>query len=164
MTTSIPEFVADLVPIVALTLVVIGWIISNTQAKKRESRKETRRLVDDCQRAAQSAQTAATEYYTATSAADLKARQLEMRVKSQMKFASICLNNLYRYDATYRRVAANTFFDLYESLTGSVLGFESSSRAPLPDASVEVEKLFAVLLRFDGDLERAFVEASFKSS
>ena len=108
-------------------LVIIGWLVVNSQNNARERRKESRSLVESIEELVLGIEVAAREYY-ALSGADPAGQALALQIKAGFRTLSSRLKVLGRYSTKFN--ATDELIAFRTAVTGG--DFESASRAACP--------------------------------
>lgn len=137
----------DWITLAALAAVVIGWFVSNSQANRREDRKEGRALIDEAKTLVVEICDNAVKYRC-----DLQS-ELATSIKSSLDLLEVELSRTPHFAIKGGPLMA-ALVDLQEATTGG--DFETSSRkAHLPQSS-EVAAVYRARNTMLAELERQF--------
>lgn len=139
---------SDWLPWAAPVVTVLGWMVANHQANKRERRKELRSLLDSARRQLVELTAKARQYL----AEDRRSDEVEADIKALLGLLEVDLERVPGYKDDTELVRAVARFA--DAATGG--GFESSDKRASGPASAEAQELAAACVNLLGNMERRF--------
>jgi hypothetical protein len=154
-TGTVTELIKSFTPIAALVAVGIGWVVVNNQNNARESRKETRQLVDRTLKYLADALEIATRYQSGT--VDDKLKHIDgWKVLLALGQISSNLTNLSRAKIDVRSCIA-AYIALKQCITGK--DFMTVSWRPWPPADKRWLEMLSAANKLSEMLDRIFIDA-----
>jgi hypothetical protein len=153
-TGTVTDLIKTLAPIAALVAVGIGWIVVNKQNNARESRKETRQLVDRTLKYLADALDIATRYQSST--VDEKPKHVDgWKVLLAIRQISSNLTNLNRANIDVRSCIA-AYISLKQCITGG--DFMTENWRPWPRTDKRWLDMLSAANKLSEMLDRIFID------
>lgn len=140
--------VSTAVQIVALLVVLIGWIVTNRQNNKRETRKEGRSACDAAKKCALEISHIGKQYLCT------REEELTFKIKSELDLLEIELSRIPFFGIGENSSLMKKFIDFSEALTG--LDFEQKDAPPLKPTDTRVQSIIRTRNLLLHEVERQF--------
>jgi len=145
------DYIAPLLPLVAIGISVAGWFVVSGQNDGRELRKDIRALINELRNLVLDVETRAFAYYQLSTD---KSHEAGMLLKQQLQHVSVRTTSLTHQNAKFDVSASLAKFR--QAVTGG--DFESFIRVPRKSSDPLMNAIVLAGQEFLDDLERIFAE------